>query len=126
MPIYEYECKQCSIRHEELVAQSEINARNMNHTCPSCGGVSDRFYPVTINHTFKGGQQGNSGSHDVDYPTLDKAVGRSSEKKWTNIVNRQEKINKVRRESGQQAVSIKPDGTFAPTSKEDLSKRFGN
>ena len=79
-------------------------------------------------HVFKGGVRGesgvhgNSGSHDLDYPSLDKCVGRSSEKKWTRINKEQDERSKMRKESGTNALS-KVNGKIVPTSSEILKIR---
>ncbi|MBM3288046.1 MAG: zinc ribbon domain-containing protein [Candidatus Eisenbacteria bacterium] len=39
MPIYEYECKACGSRFEEL---ESFEARDKPHTCPVCGARKSR------------------------------------------------------------------------------------
>lgn len=70
---------------------------------------------------FKG-TPGNSGSHDLDYPTLDKAVGRSSEKKWGIYNKRKEMRDKVRKETGSPALTTSGN-KVAPTSVDKLNLR---
>lgn len=68
------------------------------------------------------GTPGQSGSHDLDYPTLDKAVGRSANQKWQTFHEEKEKRDKVRREAGQHAVTQVGD-QIVPTPADKLKVR---
>jgi hypothetical protein len=57
---------------------------------------------------------------------LDKAIGRSSAKRWNRINREQAERDKVRAETGAQALSktvTKEANTFAPASTESLKVR---
>jgi hypothetical protein len=55
------------------------------------------------------GAPANSGVHDQDYPTADKAVGRSSEKRWEHIKARNVVKEEVRKQ-GQTPALIRHTG----------------
>lgn len=116
MPNYLYNCKACEVEFEELLIQSaEIKEYFTWHPCPICHQRAERVTANAVAFNFKGGTPGNSGSHDVDYPTLDKAVGRSAEKRWGIIHERQEARNKLRRQAGTNAITQTESGE-APAS----------
>ncbi|OPZ39527.1 MAG: Zinc ribbon domain protein [Synergistetes bacterium ADurb.BinA166] len=129
MPIYEYKCPPCQSEFEELLTLSDDVKKYADwHPCPSCGGRAERLRMSVTNFQFAGGVRGEtgvhgqSGSHDLDYPTLDKAVGRSSDKKWTRINQEKETRSKIRKEAGTNALS-KIDGKIVPTSPDVLKLR---
>jgi hypothetical protein len=62
----------------------------------------------------------------LDYPVLDKAIGRSSAKRWERINREQAVRDKIRKETGAVALSkeVSRDGnTFAPASAETVKTR---
>ena len=129
MPVYEYRCSPCESEFEELLTQlDDVKKYAKFHPCPSCGGQADRLGISITNFKFAGGVRGesgvhgNSGVHDLDYPSLDKAVGRSSEKKWARINAQSVEREKVRREAGTNALS-KIDGKVAPASPDVMKVR---
>ena len=120
-PTFEYTCEACAIIFEEtFIDPDEIKKYQHAHPCPQCPEVARRVLSVS-NFQFKG-TPGQSGSHDLDYPTLDKAVGRSAAEKWGVINEEKAKRDKVRREAGQFAVT-QVDGQIVPTSPEKLKIR---
>jgi hypothetical protein len=66
---------------------------------------------------------GNSGVHDLDYPSLDKAVGRSSAKKWEKARETQKEMAAARVSSETGAVAQDSSGKFVGISKEKLTQR---
>lgn len=123
MPTYEYSCDSCEVTFEELLLQrEEVERYKDGHPCPGCGQMAKRSPVVPISFTFKapGGQtqgsgvHGQSGVHDLDYPALDKAVGRSAAKKWEQYNARKAERDKVRREAGTNNVSVTPEGRAVP------------
>jgi putative FmdB family regulatory protein len=122
MPTYEYLCEACNFEFEELLlSKQDIKDHQKKHPCPECGEMAPRV-PSASNFTFKSNTYGNSGSHDLDYPTLDKAIGRSANRKWKKINKEQEARNKVRLETRSNALA----GTGSdvrPLTKEQLSIR---
>ena len=122
MPSFEYECKNCEYIFEELLIQSdEIQKYSKSCPCPSCGKDSLRVVSAA-NFTFKVSTPGNSGVHDVDYPTLDKAVGRSAAKKWQKYNDRKTQRDKFRKEHGVVAITEHND-KIIPTSPQKLELR---
>jgi putative FmdB family regulatory protein len=130
MPRYEYVCDECEVTFDELlILQAEIAQYKDSHPCPSCKKMSRRNYVTEFGFAFKGGVRGtsgvhgNSGVHDLDYPTLDKAVARSSDAKWKENIAKQEAIQKARKESPSGVVSHTTSGEFKPASSEVVKKR---
>lgn len=133
MPIFEYRCEPCNAEFEEtLINQDDIKQYKDAYPCPGCGQLAPRAGVSLTNFNFKGGVRGESGvhgqsgSHDLDYPTLDKAVGRSAEKRWIRINKEQAERNKVRQETGASAISKEPGkdkNIFRPADRESLKVR---
>ena len=120
MPVYEYECKHCDSLFEELLtSRADVQAYSKQHVC-DCGKMADRV-PSVANAVFKG-IPGRSGSHDLDYPVLDKAVGRSAEKRWGVYNQRKEARDKVRKQSGSRALTVS-GSNVAPTDPGKLALR---
>lgn len=105
---------------EILLDPEEAKKYKDSHPCCQCGKPSRRVLSST-NFQFAGAP-GHSGSHDLDYPTLDKAVGRSAAQKWKTFHEEKEKRDKVRHETGQHAVTQVGD-RVEPTSPEKLKLR---
>ena len=129
MPNYEYRCEDCEVEFEELLLQKDDIERYKNeHPCPSCGEMAYKIlssFSFGFKQEVRGlsGVHGNSGVHDFDYPSLDKAVARSSEKRWDFNRKRQSKLNKVRQESGVHAVTYDSSGNVTPTETSHLDNR---
>jgi putative FmdB family regulatory protein len=129
MPIFEYRCEPCNAEFEEtLTNQDEIKEYANWYTCPGCGEKAARLGVSLTNFNFKGGVRGESGVHgqsgvhDLDYPMLDKAIGRSAEKRWTRINTDQAIRDKVRKETGSNEIA-KLGNTFVPADTESLKVR---
>lgn len=114
MPTFEYTCKVCESEFEEhLVLQDEIRDYKDWFPCPGCGGRAERLLMSVTNFNFKApvgqtagsGVHGQSGVHDLDYPKVDVAVGRSASKKWERYGERKKARDKVRRESGNNSIT---------------------
>lgn len=99
-----------------------------SHPCKLCGRASARV-PSATNFQFKGvadgdpTRQGNSGSHDLDYPSLDKAIGRSANRKWKEYDAKKAVRDQARKQFGTNAVSVGPDGSIAPADQKTLESR---
>lgn len=118
MPRYEYFCDDCEVEFEELLlSKADAEEYFDHHPCPNCKGRAERIRVSPFSFKFSGsvnqgagsGVHGNSGVHDLDYPVLDKAVGRSAEVKWRLYNHRKEVRDKVRREAGTNAISQSGD-----------------
>lgn len=131
MPTYEYRCDACEVEFEELlVQQDEIREYFEWHPCPECHGRAERMKVSAVNFSFAapGGQtqgsgvHGQSGVHDLDYPAVDKAVGRSAAKKWEHYDARKAARDKARRELGTNAVK-QVDDVVMPVDKTSMEIR---
>lgn len=121
IPTYEYICEACEIIFEEVFIDPEdVDKYKHAHPCTQCDSIARRIVSAT-NFQFKG-TPGNSGSHDLDYPTLDKAVGRSAEKKWSEFHENKRIRDKIRREAGQYAITQVGD-SISPSSPETMRVR---
>lgn len=131
MPTFEYFCDDCDAEFEELLLKKEeIQEYFDHHPCPNCKNRAERIRVSSFSFKFAGGVDkgagsgvhGNSGVHDLDYPVVDKAVGRSAEVKWGEYNARKEARDKVRREAGTNAVSQAGD-TIAPADASTIRDR---
>lgn len=122
MPSFEYVCRACDLEFEELLLhQDEIREYSKSHPCPECKQPSLRSGVQVTNFSFKAparqgagtGVHGQSGVHDLDYPKLDKAVGRSSDVKWDRYGVRKAARDKARRELGTNSVTQVGDTVMA-------------
>ena len=66
---------------------------------------------------------GQTGSFDQDNPSLDKAVGRSADKKWTKINQDRDIKAKIRRESGTNSLTKISEGNYQPVSNKAMKVR---
>ena len=124
MPNYLYYCNDCEVEFEELLLHlSDVKEYSDYYPCSVCHGRAERVRVNSFAFNFKGGTPGNSGSHDVDYPSLDKAVGRSADKKWQNINQKKEARDKIRKEAGTNSISQTPDGRDVPANSNTLQTR---
>jgi putative FmdB family regulatory protein len=75
MPLYEFFCRDCNLKFEELVNQTDIS----QSPCIKCGKPANKqvssFAPV-----ISGGSPNE---------TIDMAVGREADKRWKNYDERQ-------------------------------------
>ena len=117
MPTFEYRCDDCPVEFEELLyLREDVQKYTDEHPCPLCKKMSPRMKVTSFAFSFKGGVKGtsgvhgNSGVHDLDYPTLDKAVARSSEARWGTYRADQSERDKVRKETGSAALTVGEDG----------------
>jgi putative FmdB family regulatory protein len=77
MPLYEYKCKSCGLKFEELMTGSE----DTKVACRSCGGESERQMS-----RFSSSISGGGANESVDM-----AIGREAEARWQGIHERREK-----------------------------------
>lgn len=104
------------------MSKADVDKYFQKHPCEECGQWAKRV-PSAANPVFKGnGKPGQSGFHDVDYPILDKAVGRSAAKKWGVYDKRKQARDKIRQSAGTPSLTISGD-KVAPTSPEKLVLR---
>lgn len=76
MPTYEYRCKKCGYRFEEI---QSITAKPISR-CPECGGATERLVGAGTGVIFKG-----NGFYETDYKrkteTCEKSGAAKPEKK---------------------------------------------
>lgn len=122
MPTYEYFCQSCKSLFEEiLIDPSDVKQFSDWYPCNKCHEMAARVPISVTNFSFKeparpvqgSGVHGQSGSHDLDYPTLDKAIGRSSEKKWAEFNRRKAERDQIRKDAGTNSLST-AGGNVAP------------
>ncbi len=133
MPIFEYFCEPCNAEFEEaLTNQDDIKQYGTWYPCPGCGGYAARLGVSVTNFNFKGGVRGESGVHgqsgvhDLDYPQLDKAIGRSSAKRWERIHREQAVRDQIRRETGTVGLvkeQTKDKTVFTPATQDNMKVR---
>lgn len=106
MPKYTFACHRCTLKFERTLKMGG----HPTHPCPSCKEMAPRVFDNFGFSFSKGGSAlANSGVHDHDYPTADKIVGRSAEKRWSQYIARDQLKKKVREVGGTQAL-IRVDG----------------
>lgn len=125
MPTYEYHCENCSTVFEEiLLLPDDVKKYAKQYPCNKCNKMALRIEVSITNFNFKGpagavqgsGVHGQSGSHDLDYPSIDKAIGRSASKKWQEYDKRKAARDKVRKEAGTNSIST-AGGVITPLDK---------
>lgn len=117
LPTFEYACDKCEVFFEELhVSRADVEKYSKEHPCPACGNPSQRI-PSAANFTFSGpagsdptSGRTSSGSHDLDYPSLDKAIGRSANRKWRAYEPKKAARDQLRRETGSVAIMETREG----------------
>lgn len=132
MPKYVFECPDCNVRFERNL-QMEAHT---SHECPSCHDPAPRVLdgegPGVFSFATKEGQPlANTGVHDLDYPTADKAVGRSATARW-GVYDEREKVKNEARKLGQthalmrrttkDYIDYEPMSDAGRTARRDLAK----
>lgn len=124
MPVYKYECEECGFVFEKLISSSE---NSETYSCLSCDSTAHKILGKA-NFNFKSNRkQGNTGVHDIDYPGIDKAVGRSAEDRWGHFYERRKAEDKARESYGTQYLGKVPLGPhtdgYYQVSNEKLEER---
>lgn len=105
MPKYQFECHTCSIRFDRVLKMGD----HPTHECPSCKEEAPRIFDGNgFGFGFTSSSSAapaNTGVHDQDYPTADKAVGRSAEKRWETYRERDQVKSKVRQVGSSPALT---------------------
>jgi putative FmdB family regulatory protein len=99
--IYEFKCTDCGFVLE--VIQSMQAATFEDRTCPKCG--------KSAKHMLEAPAVATSGMSNAP---IDVVVGRDAEARWSDIRRRQALRDKVRKESGETAVSMTGRNEFSP------------
>ncbi len=131
MPQYSFRCPSCTLCFDRTLSMGE----HPQHPCPAgCPTAAIRqFKDASFAHAFTEAPNkplANTGVHADDYPTADRAVGRSAEKRWGHF-NARAEIKKQAREAGGTHALARRDnaeGTFtdyAPLTTTGLDARKG-
>jgi len=98
MPLYEYKCKSCGLKFEELASKVSENT-----PCKSCGKEAEKLVS-RFSATIAGGSTNE---------TTDMSIGREANNRWQQISDRQDKR---RGDKELKTVSIPQtkDGKFMP------------
>lgn len=106
MPRYAFECADCELRFERNLTVGEYSS----YVCPSCRKPA----PLVLSgfgfaFAASSGATANSGVHDHDYPTADKAVGRSAEERW-KYLHARDAVKREARKRGETHALIRHTG----------------
>lgn len=102
MPQYTFECQTCDLRFTRTLKMEN----HTTHACPNCQDAAPRVlegFAFQFDQT-PGAAPGNSGVHDLDYPTADKAVGRSADERWALLSERDKVKAEARKQGGTHAL----------------------
>jgi putative FmdB family regulatory protein len=108
VPKYVFECQTCVVRFERSLKMDN----HTTHECPSCHDPAPRVLDGQgFAFQFEQGEAspGNSGVHANDYPTADKAVGRSADERWA-LLRERDKVKAEARKQGQTHALIRHTG----------------
>jgi putative FmdB family regulatory protein len=103
MPVYVFECQDCNVRFERNLKMGD----HTSHECPACQEVAPRVLDgegFGFSFVKGSGAPANSGVHDHDYPTADKAIGRSATERWAMLGARQQVKAEARKQGGTHAL----------------------
>jgi hypothetical protein len=106
MPRYAFECSACVLRFERNLRVENY----VSYPCPNCR-ASAPLVPSGFDFAFAqgSGAPANSGVHDHDYPSADKAIGRNASERWEHIQAR-ETVKKQARAQGETHALIRRTG----------------
>ena len=118
MPTYDYHCEACNYIFEESF--KKVDESSLPSPCPKCQAPSGRAF-VNAPYVARAGSSRDS---------VDMVLGAESEKRWDGINTRKAEKDKLRKESGNQAVGTsfaKEDGQikykYSSVSKERIEER---
>jgi putative FmdB family regulatory protein len=111
MPIYEYQCKQCSERHEIIQRFSDPPVE----TCPKCGGDMKKLFSSPAIQ-FKG-----SGFYKTDYASPSSTPSSSSSPSSEKSSDKSETKSDAKSESSSSSSS-KSESTATKTESKSESK----
>lgn len=96
MPRYDFKCAECGLIFDKFVRDREIRS----YECLDCGSDADRSSIAAVGFVFGNGKTtGNTGVDSLD-SSIDKSVGRDSERRWEAIKDRQTTKRRVQRDHG--------------------------
>jgi putative FmdB family regulatory protein len=101
MPAYDYQCQACSAVHEHICP---ISKRPDTIKCPRCGGEAEQILLTAPAVATSG----------MSNMTQDVAIGRDAEKRWVRILDKKEKRDKIRKESGMPGLTAVGKDEYKP------------
>ena len=101
---YKFKCNECGATQEVPMPMASASFEDRPCQVPSCKGVCV--------HVVEGAP--GVLTQNMSNQSFDVAVGKDAEKRWKRIRNRQAKRNKVRMESGEEAVRATSYDRFEP------------
>jgi putative FmdB family regulatory protein len=109
MPLYAFECQECLVRFERTLKMGD----HTTHPCPSCKDDAPRILDQQgFGFGFAASASAapaNTGVHADDYPTADRAVGKSAESRW-EVISDREKVKGEARKQGETHALIRHTG----------------
>ncbi len=132
MPKYSFSCKLCNLHFDRFLKIGD----HAQHPCPACTEQAERVWD-SFGYGFEftdKSEKANTGVHAHDYPTADQGVGQRAERLWGRFEERQKVKNKIRQESGTEAlmrtslksgvVDYKPMGTSQVQARRKLTREY--
>lgn len=116
MPMYQFYCDRCSVKFEKFMKMAEATW----HTkCEKCNEEADRIITAPMINK------------NTDMAAADRIIGAEAEKRHEDIKKKKETKDKLRKETGNQAVEtvLKKDESgkikyeYKPVSKERIEER---
>lgn len=104
MAAYDYRCESDSCGVVQELVQSIHSPLPESLPCPRCGSASFHVFLVAPG-VMTGG---------MSQKTLDVTIGRDAEMRWGQIYERQAVRDKIRKESGEQALKATGLGKYEP------------
>lgn len=125
MPKYSFECAGCELLFERTLRVG----KHESYPCPECSqGAPLVMSGFGFAFGAGSGATANSGVHADDYPTADRAVGRSADERWAHIHAR-ERVKRAAREKGDTHALIRRTGKgyvdYEPMSDSGRAARKG-
>lgn len=109
MPLYVFECQGCELRFERTLKMGD----HTTHSCPQCKDEAPRILDgASFGFGFTApatSAPANTGVHMDDYPTADRAVGKSAEARW-GVITEREKVKGEARKQGETHALIRHTG----------------
>lgn len=102
MPRYTFECATCTVRFDRTLKIGD----HADHPCPECSEPAPRVMEgFAFQFAASGAAPGNTGVHDLDYPTADKIVGRDTDARRGLNAERDAAKTELRKKAGTSGLS---------------------
>lgn len=103
--VYKFRCedRKCGVTHEKSISMTDFNSEETS-VCPKCKGVAKYVFAGAPAVMTSGMSQAS----------FDVVIGRDAEKRWKGIHSRQEKRDKVRKETGETGLTATGRDDYQP------------